>query len=938
MAYHLPHWVSGRTGLWYPDFPHIKGFPPFDEYSDLIELLDWVRSGQLLEAHNAWFERGIWQNILVPTYSFPAVHPDQWRCSQAKAAAYALPRKLGEVAKVLKLGQQKTKGGMDVDDGTKTKNKTYKPRKPRKAEREKWEEEHGDAKHPTLYWETPDVLFNLFAYCRQDVLAEEELSSSLEDLSEDETALYLLDQTINERGFQLDMHAVSAAQKLIAKETTRLNKQLQVLTKGVVKKATQRDQMKAWFETQGLTLPNTQKATIDGLLETNPPHVSATAYQGLQLVRTLGRSSTAKYRKMSDWACPDGRVRGGLLYHGASTGRWSGAGPQPHNFPKGQPDGPGKDQEGLWGNLLAGKTALYPDVLEALSEALRGAITASPGKQLYVADFSSIEACVLLWLADDQDALSILRSGADLYLEMASEIYGRNITKADKAERQLGKVAVLGCFAADTLVLTPRGWVPIISITKSDPVWDGEAWVLHDGVVDQGSKETVCLHNINLTSDHLILTGNRWLPADVALNEHNLSLALETGLENLPSEGISGGCGALRLDLWPNAPAVMPPTELQRAIYGKAQRPVVTPVLSGSLHINEKPITGTQTLFPTEHKENDYLTESAPSMPDAKVLHLKVTQTMVDAVFAYFLPGGMTGGRFSLILQLLKGGISQVWNWIEQIMKKGMSRIISGLLPGQLTWATDDKFKKCNDVSLTLKPVYDIANAGPRQRFTILSNKGPLIVHNCGYQMGWSKFIDTAQKMGGLTIDENMSRLTVETYRNKFWRVKNLWTDMETAAIKAVQNPGQPHSANGIAWEYERPFLFCYLPSGRRLAYPFPQVKKKATPWGEMRLQLSFEGMNPITHQWGRQTTYGGSLVENVVQAIARDLLASALVRCECSNVYVPVLSVHDEVVTEARQGTGSVEEFTALMVELPEWAVGCPVKAESWTGFRYRK
>ena len=96
-----------------------------------------------------------------------------------------------------------------------------------------------------------------------------------------------------------------------------------------------------WFATEGVELEDTQAATLDSWA--GRPDLSDNARRGMELVRTLGRSSTAKYKKMVDWACPDFKIRGGLLYHGASTGRWSGSGVQPHNFPKGKI----KDQETL---------------------------------------------------------------------------------------------------------------------------------------------------------------------------------------------------------------------------------------------------------------------------------------------------------------------------------------------------------------------------------------------------------------------------------------------------------------------------------------------------------------------------------------------------------------------------------------------------------------
>jgi DNA polymerase len=109
-------------------------------------------------------------------------------------------------------------------------------------------------------------------------------------------------------------------------------------------------------------------------------------------------------------------------------------------------------------------------------------------------------------------------------------------------------------------------------------------------------------------------------------------------------------------------------------------------------------------------------------------------------------------------------------------------------------------------------------------------------------------------------------------------------------------------------------------------------------PWGgEDMPQIEYAAVNQKTRQWNRERTYGGKLVENIVQAVARDLLADAMLRAE-ERGYTPILDVHDEVITEVPEGFGSVKEFEALMSELPEWATGCPVAAEGWKGKRYRK
>jgi DNA polymerase len=93
-----------------------------------------------------------------------------------------------------------------------------------------------------------------------------------------------------------------------------------------------------------------------------------------------------------------------------------------------------------------------------------------------------------------------------------------------------------------------------------------------------------------------------------------------------------------------------------------------------------------------------------------------------------------------------------------------------------------------------------------------------------------------------------------------------------------------------------------------------------------------------MTRKWQRQTSYGGLVVENIVQAISRDILATAMKRCEETRIYSPILTIHDEIVCEAQEHLGDVKEFEAMVGQAPEWAHGCPVAAEGWAGKRYRK
>ena len=111
----------------------------------------------------------------------------------------------------------------------------------------------------------------------------------------------------------------------------------------------------------------------------------------------------------------------------------------------------------------------------------------------------------------------------------------------------------------------------------------------------------------------------------------------------------------------------------------------------------------------------------------------------------------------------------------------------------------------------------------------------------------------------------------------------------------------------------------------------------RETPWGEPRPALTFMGVNTYTHKWMRQATYGGSLVENQTQAVARDIMAEAMLRIEATGIYRPILTVHDEIIAEGPLA-GDVHEFEQLLTTLPKWAQGCPIGAEGWKGPRYHK
>ncbi len=177
----------------------------------------------------------------------------------------------------------------------------------------------------------------------------------------------------------------------------------------------------------------------------------------------------------------------------------------------------------------------------------------------------------------------------------------------------------------------------------------------------------------------------------------------------------------------------------------------------------------------------------------------------------------------------------------------------------------------------------------------------------------------------------------------QYWREANpnivrYWNELEFAAVKAVEKDGEKFTIKGSTYVKNGSFLWCKLPSGRVICYPYPKIEmKSAFKDSPAKPTLTYMSVDSYTKKWERQSSYGGLLAENITQAVARDLLSSSLFRLN-EQGYKTVMHIHDEVVTEVPKGFGTVEEMTDIMSEIPTWAQGLPVQAEGWRGERFRK
>jgi DNA polymerase bacteriophage-type len=172
----------------------------------------------------------------------------------------------------------------------------------------------------------------------------------------------------------------------------------------------------------------------------------------------------------------------------------------------------------------------------------------------------------------------------------------------------------------------------------------------------------------------------------------------------------------------------------------------------------------------------------------------------------------------------------------------------------------------------------------------------------------------------------------VKMWRNANKAIVRLWYDVQNAAIKAVESGAPVTIQYGIKFFVKDNIFFIQLPSGRRLSYLHPKLIE-----GQFGMMLTYKGMNQTTKQWGMQDTYGGKLVENIVQAIARDLLANSLVNVDKAG-YNIVMHVHDEIVVEEVDGEGSVKDICDIMAQPVAWAPGLPLKAAGFETPYYLK
>lgn len=936
-------------------------------------------------AHNAQFERAIFLHVLgidIPN--------ERWICTQAMAASLALPLGLGELTRdALRFPADTQKD----KDGRKLILTFCKPRS-RITEKKPWEFDD---------WDTQPEAWQRFCdYGAQDVVAERKvfkiLSGYITDLPE-MRRLWCMGQKINERGVPIDMALVRGAQ-VIAKKTKKILREKMVEVSGLAN-PNSATQALAWLQENGYPYANLRKERVVMALEYERKAMTKDAVMFLKLRQHAAKTSNTKYDAIERAVSESGLLRYMFQFRAASrTGRYGGRVVQLQNLPRPhQQVKPYLDdvRQMIRDEDFESLRMLFDNPLDVLSSSIRSAICAPQGYVFTVADLAAIELAVLAWLTNCTFWLDVLRKKLDPYKAFGVHFLDKPYEQITKEERDLCKPGALGCFGAETKTLTKRGWIPIIDVQLDDLVFDGVDFVQHDGVVDKGVRSVIDLSGVDVTPEHLILCGeSTWKPAQHVAREPSVlsqATGLATGLlsrsnELRKDEGNSGtttcvGANTALANTWSGKETWKKANRLVVRIVRRASRMtqaarytagwVLAPItLSGCPTGSTRCVLGASAArarWSATRVEESSVVSTARSGTSSTWSHWTAGITRNFRLIAKTITD--TTKRATCIsspVLAITGTKEQTETSVtreENIRRKSFTKLFASVIetlvrsPGRSGKDLQVSRSSTDKRPARARTVYDIANAGPRSRFTILTNEGPLIVHNSGYRLGGGflredKNGDTvktglfgyAESMG-IKMTQEQAATAVSVYRSLSPEIVQSWYDLEAAFLDTIRDK-QPRKVLGLVIDIRAPFLRIRLPSGRYLHYCRPKIENRrfqvgtdddGNPKYKWGLNMTYEGSDQTSGKWVRMATHGGRGIENCTQAIALDVLNYGIEQSEMEG-FKTVLHVHDENGTLRRidDEEHNLDALCEVITRTPPWADGMPLSAAGYDSDFYQK
>lgn len=282
---------------------------------------------------------------------------------------------------------------------------------------------------------------------------------------------------------------------------------------------------------------------------------------------------------------------------------------------------------------------------------------------------------------------------------------------------------------------------------------------------------------------------------------------------------------------------------------------------------------------------------------------------------------------------------NRVLGWVS-----GCEKILGVFREGKCPYLSFATYMYDQDYE-TLKQEY---SAGDKTKRTVAK---PAVL-GAGYMLSGGKEVENfktgeIEKTGlwgyaasmGIEMSQEQAMYSVNTFRETFTEVVQTWWALDKAA-RGVIHDGRPRRVNKVVFDRSGPYMRIRLPSGRYLHYLRPKLLNRKTPWGEMRLQITYEGIDQTTQKWCRISTHPGKIMENIVQAISRDLLANAIQLAHDKYGLEIILHVHDQIVTLApeEESQDTLRKLNECLETRPSWASDLPLKSEGFTDTIFRK
>ena len=893
---------------------------PVQVYGDL------VNPTVLKTAFNANFE------ITCMNRAFPGMQfPDQWECTMVKSAMLGLPMSLDGVAKALNLEQQKMAAGRALIRYFSM------PCKPTKS---------NGLRTRNLPHHDPDKWALFKEYCKQDVETERAIRNKERwfTIPRKERELWLLDQRIIGTGVLIDRRMVENAIRMDDDHKEILTAEATELTG--LDNPNSPAQLKEWLTEQtGEEGTSLTKTVIPALLDASD---SEEVTRVLELRQEMSKTSTKKYQAMLDAVCSDGRVRGLLQFYGASrTGRWCLTGDHEVLTDRG------------WVRLdewQGGQIACWNSMGEAISFQ-----KATPNEFNYEGEMVSVDCqrCAQLstpehtmpywdngWKSDEIQNLTkrfkmpftgkkqntqdfenydlrvlIMTQADGHYTEWQDLKF--HFTKTRKIERckmllrRAGIPFMLREHKNATVISVYHRHQPLYLRMFKNKVFGD--WLLEENVdvffdeLEHWDSYRCGPNSIQYSST--VKQNVDIVQAMAALSGRSCTVVVKSRKES-PSWS-----DAYVVNIW-LTPGLH--TEIRREFISRVS-------YSGKVYC-----PSTQTgFFMVRRNGKVWVTGNSgrnvqiQNLPQNHLPDLDLARETV-----------IEGDRE--LVEMLYGNVPDTLSQLIRtafVAPKGYRFIVADFsaIEARVTaWLAGEKWRL--DVFASHGKIYE---ASASQMFKVpldsidkgspLRQKGKIAELALGYQGG----VGALKTMGGerMGLSEPEMQEIGDSWRLANPNIVRLWYDIQEAAMAVICNIGRTVEVKGCRFKWDKGLMWITLPSGRSLCYATPGIGRNRFGGDS----ITYWGINQTTRKWEKQETYGGKLVENLSQAIARDCLAHSMLRLDEEGFKI-VMHVHDEVVIEEPYDGKTMDEACRIMGEPISWAPGLLLRADGYETEYYKK